>query len=122
MEFRLKKDSGHILIIIRVATGYGQPSSTFYDWTLSQSATNDSGFRLPPETERRLLIEKFSNRVTKTLFSNHSDPVGLVKGNERSVLIRFLSREYEELEQTIRHYDTSCMYPNSCSFHASELL
>lgn len=100
-------DISYPLIPTRVATGYGQPSSTFYDWTLSHSAMNDGGFRLPPEVERRLLIEKFSNRVTKALYSNHSDPVGLVNGSERSVLIRFLSREYEELEQTIQQYDPS---------------
>ena len=94
----------------RVATGYGQPPSTFYDWTLSQPDDGEDGFRLPPDAEGRLLIEKFSNKVTKALYSNPSDPVGLVKDNERSVLTRFLARDYELLEQTLQQYETSCAF------------
>ena len=96
-----------LLILSRVATGYGQPPSTFYDWTLSQSAAIEDGFRLPPDAEGRILIEKFSNKVTKALYSNHSDPVGLVNDSERSVLTRFLARDYEHLEQIHREYESS---------------
>lgn len=56
------------------------------------------------------MIEKFSNKVTKALYSNHADPVGLVNDKERSVLTRFLAREYDDLEHTIRLYDTSRMF------------
>ena len=99
-----------MLICIRVATGYGQPPSTFYDWTLSQSAAIEDGFRLPSDAEGRILIEKFSNKVTKALYSNHADPVGLVNDSERSVLTRFLTRDYETLEQTHQEYESSRMF------------
>ena len=86
----------------RVATGYGQPPSTFYDWTLAPSGAHEPSFRLADEVYGRLLIETFSNKVTKALYSNRLDPVGLVGDNERSVHTNFLAREYEDLEQKLQ--------------------
>ena len=86
----------------RVATGYGQPPSTFYDWTLAPSGAHEPSFRLADEVYGRLLIETFSNKVTKALYSNRLDPVGLVSDNERSVHTNFLTREYEDLEQKLQ--------------------
>ena len=83
---------------LRVSTGYGQPPTTFYDWTLSPSGPNESSFKLPPEAESRLLIERFSNNVTKALYSNPLDPVGLANENARSVFTSLLQREIEDLE------------------------
>lgn len=90
------------LNIQRVATGYGQPPSTFYDWTLAPSGAHEPSFRLSDEVYGRLLIEKFSNKVTKALYSNRLDPVGLVSDNERSVHTTFLAREYQDLEQKLQ--------------------
>ena len=101
----------------RVATGYGQPPSTFYDWTLAPSGAHDPRFRLSDDVYGRLLIEKFSNKVTKALYSNRLDPVGLVSDEERSVHTTFLAREYEDLEQKLQ-LDGSCTSlscdPNPC--------
>ena len=99
--------SSEILRPTRVSTGYGQPPTTFYEWTLTPSGPNESSFRLPLEAEGRLLIEKFSNNVTKALYSNPSDPVGLANDNERSVLTTFLQREYDDLEVKLKA-DESC--------------
>lgn len=96
------------LIIERVATGYGQPPSTFYDWTLAPSGAHEPSFRLSDDVHRRLLIEMFSSKVTKALYSNRLDPVGLVSDNERSVHTTFLAREYEDLEQRLQ-LDGPCM-------------
>ena len=93
----------------RVATGYGQPPSTFYDWTLAPSGAHEPNFKLNDDVYGRLLIETFSNKVTKALYSNRLDPVGLVSDNERLVHTTFLTREYEDLEQKLR-LDGSCMY------------
>ena len=93
----------------RVATGYGQPPSTFYDWTLAPSGAHEPNFKLNDDVYGRLLIETFSNKVTKALYSNRLDPVGLVSENERLVHTTFLTREYEDLEQKLR-LDGSCMY------------
>ncbi|MCJ1463102.1 hypothetical protein MMC07_001707 [Pseudocyphellaria aurata] len=89
------------IIAQRVATGYGQPPSSVYDWTLSPSGLNEPSFRLPPDVERRLLIERFCNKVTKALYSNRLDPVGLVDDAQRSVLTTFLARDFEDLEERL---------------------
>ena len=94
----------------RVSTGYGQPPTTLYDWTLAPTGPVESSFRLPSEVEGRLLIERFSNNVTKALYSNHSDPVGLANENERSVLTTFLQREYEDLEQKLKTDQSSMIF------------
>lgn len=91
-----------------VATGYGQPPSTVYDWTLNPSGLNESSFRLPPEVERRVIIERFCNKVTQALYSNRLDPVGLVDDSQRSALTTLLARDLEELEQKLGS-DISCM-------------
>ena len=96
------------LNIKRVATGYGQPPSTFYDWTLAPSGAHEPSFKLTDDVYGRLLIETFSNKVTKALYSNRLDPVGLVSDSERSVHTTFLAREYEDLEQKLQ-LDGSCM-------------
>ena len=91
----------------RVATGYGQPPSTVYDWTLAPSGAHEPSFKLTDEVYGRLLIETFSNKVTKALYSNRLDPVGLVGDSERLVHTTFLAREYEDLEQKLQ-LDGSC--------------
>ncbi|KMP04662.1 Zn(II)2Cys6 transcriptional activator [Coccidioides immitis H538.4] len=82
----------------RVATGYGQPPSTLFDWTLSSGETIDSTFRLLPDIKSRLDIEKFSDKVTKALYSSHRDPVGVVNDEERTVMTSVLLRDFEDLE------------------------
>ena len=96
----------------RVATGYGQPPSTVYDWTLQPSGLNEPSFRLPPDLERRLLIERFCNKVTKALYSNRLDPVGLIDDTQRSVLTTFLARDFEDIEEKLGT-EISCMSATS---------
>ncbi|OJJ51263.1 hypothetical protein ASPZODRAFT_127303 [Penicilliopsis zonata CBS 506.65] len=82
----------------RVATGYGQPPSTIYDWTLCSGESVDLNFKLPADLKARLEIEKFCDKVTKALYTNRRDPVGLSADQERPSLISFLSRDFDELE------------------------
>ncbi|KAB8229141.1 hypothetical protein BDV23DRAFT_158988 [Aspergillus alliaceus] len=89
------------IVAQRVATGYGQPPSTLYDWTLS-SESSDPNFKLPEGIRARLQIEKFCDKVTRALYTNQRDPVGLCNGQERSTLISFLSRDFEELESQLK--------------------
>ena len=84
--------------IVSVATGYGQPPATVYDWTLAPTSSHAANFKLPYEAEARLLIERFCNKVTKSIYSNENDPVGLTSDVERSILIRFLVQDLENLE------------------------
>lgn len=79
-----------------------------YDWTLNPSGLNEPSFKIPSDVERRLLIERFCNRVTKALYSNRLDPVGLMDDAQRSVLTAFLARDFEDLEERLAT-EMSCM-------------
>jgi hypothetical protein len=99
----------------RVATGYGQPSSTLFDWTLVISDLSDSTFKLPPEIKNRLKIEQFSDKVSKMLYSNRRDPVGLIGDDERPTMTSFLSKDYDELESLVK-LDSSRTWSCLCQF------
>lgn len=105
-----------------MATGYGQPPSTVYDWTLDPLGFDETNFKLPPVAERRILVERFCNKVTRTLYSNRLDPVGLADDAQRSVLMTLLARELEDIEQKLRRSDVSCTCDTAYSSNLSALL
>jgi hypothetical protein len=82
-------------------TGYGQPASTLYDWTLAIRPGEDGPFRLSPELEARLQIERFCDKVSKEMYSNASDPRGVAGDEVRALLTRVYRREYNELQVSI---------------------
>ncbi|KAL3472219.1 hypothetical protein BJX99DRAFT_235947 [Aspergillus californicus] len=96
------------IVAQRVATGYGQPPCTIYDWTLSSQESMDPNFKLPDSIKHRLDIEKFCDKVTKALYTNRRDPVGLCSSLERSTLTSLLSRDLEDLETQLKPYN-DCM-------------
>lgn len=85
-----------------MATGYGQPSSTLYDWTLGASELLDVNFQLPREIKARLQIEAFVDKVTKALYNNRRNPVGLADENERASLMSFLARDFDDLADLLK--------------------
>ncbi|KAL8800372.1 MAG: hypothetical protein Q9182_005227 [Xanthomendoza sp. 2 TL-2023] len=86
----------------RVATGYGQPPSTVYDWALVPSASSGSNYQLPEEVEIRLSVERFCNKVTRSFYTNRMDPVGLVSDEQRAILSDFLAHDFEEIESQLK--------------------
>lgn len=87
----------------RVATGYGQPSNTLYDWTLSLKAANsDTNFTLPPTISDHLRVERFAEKVSSTLYSNPQDPVGLASDIERQAYVNLLASDFADLEEEMR--------------------
>ena len=95
--------------MISVATGYGQPPNTHYDWTLGFHGPNEASYQLPEEAEARLLIERFSNKVTQAIYSNDLDSVGLPSDTERSNLMRLLAGDLQSLESQLRsHTNPTC--------------
>lgn len=84
-----------------VATGYGQPASTLYDWTLAIRPGEDGPFKLSPELEARLQIERFCDKVSKEMYSNSSDPRGVAGDELRATLTRVFKREFGELQVSI---------------------
>ena len=92
----------YMLTTHRVATGYGQPPPSLYDWTLTPPITNEASFKFHEELDTRLRIERFCNKVTKALYRNPSNPIGLMDDAQRAVLMTFLEKDFEELEQGLR--------------------
>lgn len=62
----------------------------------------DPNFKLPEDMKPRLEIEKFCDKITRSLYKNRRDPVGLCSDKERSALISFLSRDFDELESQLK--------------------
>ncbi|KAF7902509.1 hypothetical protein EAF00_002412 [Botryotinia globosa] len=85
-----------------IATGYGQPASTLYDWTLAPVQPGEEGpFTLSPELQARLDIERFCDKVSKEMYSNAKDPKGVAGDDARRQLTRIFRYEYEKMEKTI---------------------
>ncbi|KAJ5646373.1 hypothetical protein N7490_002745 [Penicillium lividum] len=96
------KDRLHTWIICNivaqnVATGYGQPPSTMYDWALEPASLKDADYRLQTDLAIRLRIEKFCDRVTKALYSSRPDP-GEFVSVEKLVVVQLLESELREME------------------------
>ena len=84
-----------------IGTGYGQPASTLYDWTLAIRPGVEGPYTLGPELEARLLIERFCDKVSKEMYSNASDPRGVAGDEHRAMLMRVYRREFNELQASI---------------------
>lgn len=91
-----------LILSFRVATAYGQPANTLYDWTLASKPDADESFRLPAAILNPLLIEQFIDKVSKTLYTNRHDPVGLGADHERTTYVSFLSEDFEDLQERLR--------------------
>lgn len=92
-----------------LGTGYGQPASTLYDWTLA--LRSDSGaanpFALTPELDARLQIEKFCDKISKECYSNQTDPIGLSGDEIRNHLTRVFKREHSDQAHLAHKPDVS---------------
>lgn len=84
-----------------IGTGYGQPASTLYDWTLAVRRGEESPFTLSPELEARLQIERFCDKISKEMYSNASDSRGVAGDDLRAMLMRVYRRDYNELQASI---------------------
>ena len=84
-----------------IGTGYGQPASTLYDWTLAIRPGDCGPFTLSSELEARLQIERFCDKVSKEMYSNASDPQGISGDELRAMLTRLFKREYNDLQSSI---------------------
>lgn len=107
----------------RIATAYGQPAQTIYDWTLGpKSIETSSQYELPPEIYSRLQVEKFVDKVTKTIYQNATDPVGLPDDHIRSELVRLLDRDLKDLERRLEseqpeNFAITRIYLKSAALH-----
>jgi hypothetical protein len=89
------------LVAQSVGTGYGQPASTLYDWTLAVRPGDEGPFQLSRGLEARLQIERFCDKVSKEMYSNASDPRGVAGDEHRAMLTRVFRRDFSELQASI---------------------
>lgn len=80
-----------------VATGYGQPPSTIYDWALEPASLRDADYRLPDDLATRLRIEKFCDRVTKALYSSKPEPAEFISA-DKLVVVQVLESELRDMD------------------------
>jgi hypothetical protein len=90
-----------------IGTGYGQPASTLYDWTLAARPGDSGPFVLSSELEARLQIERFCDKVSKEMYSNASDSRGVAGDEHRAMLMRVYRREYGELHAAVMSQNLS---------------
>lgn len=92
-----------------LGTGYGQPASTLYDWTLARRGDEggSSPFALTSELDARLQIEKFCDKISKECYSNQTDPIGLSGDEVRALLIRVFKREHSDQAHLANKSDVS---------------
>ncbi|KAE8321339.1 hypothetical protein BDV39DRAFT_212551 [Aspergillus sergii] len=80
-----------------VATGYGQPPGTIYDWALEPASLQDAGYYPPEDLRTRLQIEKFCDRITKSLYNSRPDQAEVI-GPERLLIVQLLENELRDME------------------------
>jgi hypothetical protein len=102
MHDRIKTWAVCNIVAQTIGTGYGQPASSLYDWTLAiRPGESDPSFTLNPELEARLQIERFCDKVSKEMYSNASDPRGVAGDEHRAMLMRVYRRDYGELQSAV---------------------
>ncbi|KAB8265169.1 hypothetical protein BDV32DRAFT_134995 [Aspergillus pseudonomiae] len=57
------------IVAQNIATGYGQPPGTIYDWALEPASLQDAGYYPPEDLRTRLQIERFCDRITRSLYN-----------------------------------------------------
>jgi len=80
-----------------VATGYGQPPGTIYDWALEPASLRDADYHLPEDLQIRLRIEKFCDRVTRALYSSKPEPAEFIS-SEKLLIVQLLESELKDME------------------------
>ena len=90
-----------VIADLRNRASYSHPSRSIYDWTLGLNLTDSNALELPGDLLIQLKIEKFCDKVTRTLFQNPLDPLGVLSEMEQATTMSILRMEYRELEASL---------------------
>ncbi|KAB8207397.1 hypothetical protein BDV34DRAFT_192183 [Aspergillus parasiticus] len=85
------------IVAQNVATGYGQPPGTIYDWALEPASLQDADYHPSHDLQTRLRIEKFCDRVTKSLYSSKPEPAEFIS-SEKLLIVQLLENELRDME------------------------
>ncbi|KAL4862937.1 hypothetical protein BDV12DRAFT_178202 [Aspergillus spectabilis] len=105
------------IVAQNVATGYGQPPGTIYDWALEPGSLRDADYHPSEDLRTRLRIEKFCDRVTKSLYSSRPDPAEFIS-SEKLLIVQLLENELREMELD---FGRSISHINMIHLRAAEL-
>ncbi|KFY65037.1 hypothetical protein V497_01507 [Pseudogymnoascus sp. VKM F-4516 (FW-969)] len=97
LEDRMKTWAACNIVMQSVATGYGQPSMTLYDWALSPRLPNRPDYQLGKYLGHRLRIEKLCDRITKALYYDVPPTSGATENSDNIGVIRLLDQELVQL-------------------------
>ncbi|GAB7356408.1 hypothetical protein MBLNU459_g7182t1 [Dothideomycetes sp. NU459] len=86
------------LVAQNISTGYGMPQLSRWNW-FTHGLHLD---RVSPAFRNRCQIERFVDRVTRSLYTMQRDQVIESDDAQRSLMIDTIGREYEEINTTIR--------------------
>ncbi|KAF5862691.1 hypothetical protein ETB97_011329 [Aspergillus alliaceus] len=99
------------IVAQNVATGYGQPPGTIYDWALEPASLQDADYHPSHDLQTRLRIEKFCDRVTKSLYSSKPEPAEFISA-EKLLIVQLLENELRDMEVELGR-DISSSNPRS---------
>ncbi|KAL5342438.1 hypothetical protein BJX70DRAFT_410489 [Aspergillus crustosus] len=85
------------IVAQNVATGYGQPPGTIYDWALEPAVLQDADYYPSEELQVRFHIEKFCDHVSRSLYNSRPDPTNVIS-TEKLLIVQLLENELKEIE------------------------
>lgn len=88
----------NMLTLTSISTGYGMPQISRWNWYTHGLHLD----RISATFHNRCLIERFNDKITRTLYTMQRDEVIKVDEAQRALTIDMFAREYEELEIIIR--------------------
>lgn len=69
-----------------------------------EDESRPAGFKLPEEMNARLRIEQYVDKVTRILYNNTANPVGLADAKQKPVVVSVLIRDLEQLEDSFKDH------------------
>ncbi|KAF4552760.1 Fungal Zn(2)-Cys(6) binuclear cluster domain-containing protein 7 [Elsinoe fawcettii] len=81
-----------------VSTGYGMPQISRWNWFTHGLHLE----RISPALKNRCLIERFIDKITRTMYTMQRDLIVQNDETQRALTIDMFAREYDELEGTIK--------------------
>ncbi|KAG8627663.1 hypothetical protein KVT40_005146 [Elsinoe batatas] len=81
-----------------VSTGYGMPQISRWNWFTHGLHLE----RISPALKNRCLIERFIDKITRTMYTMQRDLIVQNDETQRALTIDMFAREYEELAATIK--------------------
>jgi len=86
------------IIAQNVSTGYGMPQLSRWNWYTHGIHLD----RISPVFRNRCIIERFNDKITRTLYTMQRDLIVQTDEAHRSLTIDMFSRELEEIEAVVK--------------------